>query len=159
MAAAPLDRRQTAAVVSALLVLAFVVPALTASVVNRRRVRSARESVARLAREIGACLPAETADRSADPVRVLVGPGLTARARDAAWTAGRSEPLPAVCGGTSLSDLRPDPWENRYVVGVAAGRAPGAGVWVLSAGPNGIIETPFLTARGPEGDDVGVRAR
>jgi len=69
------------------------------------------------------------------------------------------------------SEIAADPWGNRYVVNVALiDLAPGAAtaggqakmaVWVLSAGPNGIIETPFassiLNATQPGGDDIGTR--
>lgn len=71
------------------------------------------------------------------------------------------------------SQLTADPWGNRYAVNVAlVDLSPGAAtaggqakmaVWVLSAGPNGIIETPFaqsiLTAVRPGGDDVGTRVQ
>jgi prepilin-type N-terminal cleavage/methylation domain-containing protein len=69
------------------------------------------------------------------------------------------------------SDIGADPWGHRYSVNVALiDLSPGAAtaggqakmaVWVLSAGPNGIIETPFaasiLTAAQPGGDDIGTR--
>jgi prepilin-type N-terminal cleavage/methylation domain-containing protein len=69
------------------------------------------------------------------------------------------------------SQLMADPWGNRYAVNVAlVDLSPGAAtasgqakmaVWVLSAGPNGIIETPFaqsiLSAVRPAGDDIGTR--
>jgi prepilin-type N-terminal cleavage/methylation domain-containing protein len=69
------------------------------------------------------------------------------------------------------SPLGADPWGNRYSVNVALiDLSPGAAtaggqakmaVWVLSAGPNGIVETPFaasiLTAVRPGGDDIGTR--
>jgi prepilin-type N-terminal cleavage/methylation domain-containing protein len=66
------------------------------------------------------------------------------------------------------STLGSDPWGNRYIVNIgqiemAAGNGPGAtkfAVWVLSAGPNGIIETlpnqPFTSAV-LGGDDIGRR--
>jgi prepilin-type N-terminal cleavage/methylation domain-containing protein len=69
------------------------------------------------------------------------------------------------------SELGSDPWGNRYVVNIglidtspgvqtASGR-PKSAVWVLSAGPNGTIETPFvqstLAANTPVGDDIGFR--
>jgi hypothetical protein len=64
-----------------------------------------------------------------------------------------------------------DPWGNRYAVNAAlVDLSPGAAmangqakmaVWVLSAGPNGVVETPFaasiLTAVRPGGDDIGTR--
>jgi type II secretory pathway pseudopilin PulG len=68
-------------------------------------------------------------------------------------------------------DIAADPWGNRYVVNIALiDLSPGAttasgqtkmAVWVLSAGPNGTIETPFassiLNAVPPAGDDIGTR--
>lgn len=71
------------------------------------------------------------------------------------------------------SQLMADPWGNRYAVNVAlVDLSPGAAtasgqakmaVWVLSAGPNGIIETPFaqsiLSAVRPAGDDIGTRVQ
>jgi prepilin-type N-terminal cleavage/methylation domain-containing protein len=68
------------------------------------------------------------------------------------------------------SDLVADPWGNRYVVNVGLidltsgpiGRngAPKSAVWVLSAGPNGVIETLYgQLAIGATlgGDDIGTR--
>jgi prepilin-type N-terminal cleavage/methylation domain-containing protein len=69
------------------------------------------------------------------------------------------------------SQLMADPWGNRYAVNVAlVDLSPGAAtaggqakmaVWVLSSGPNGILETPFaqsiLAAVRPGGDDIGTR--
>jgi len=69
------------------------------------------------------------------------------------------------------SEIAADPWGNRYVINVAlidlspgaatSGGQPKMAVWVLSAGPNGIIETPFassiLNAAQPGGDDIGTR--
>ena len=68
------------------------------------------------------------------------------------------------------SDLRSDPWGNRYVINVGlidlssgvqtqSGRLKAA-VWVLSAGPNGTIETPFMqpvTTAITGGDDLTFR--
>lgn len=60
----------------------------------------------------------------------------------------------------------PDPWQNRYMVNVGAPAQAGearagsfAPVVVFSAGPNGIVETPyalFLQDPHPGGDDVVV---
>lgn len=68
------------------------------------------------------------------------------------------------------SELGSDPWGNRYLVNIglidtsasiqtAAGRVK-AGVWVLSAGPNGTIETQFSQGALSAvlgGDDIGQR--
>lgn len=68
------------------------------------------------------------------------------------------------------SDVGSDPWNNRYMVNVGLidtsvgavglGGAPKNAVWVISAGPNGTIETPFnqlVTAATLAGDDIGIR--
>lgn len=68
------------------------------------------------------------------------------------------------------SELGPDPWGRRYVVNVglidtSPGTVTGTGsvksaVWVLSAGANGTIETPFsqsVLAAQLYGDDIGQR--
>lgn len=66
-----------------------------------------------------------------------------------------------VAVGGDRHALSADPWGNCYVVNLAAIAAgEPAIVWVLSAGPNGIIDTPFVVASGtPAGDDVGARVR
>lgn len=67
------------------------------------------------------------------------------------------------------SELQSDPWGNRYLVniglidtspGVLTVAGPKAAVWVLSAGPNGIVDTPFnqpVTSAALVGDDIGIR--
>jgi prepilin-type N-terminal cleavage/methylation domain-containing protein len=70
------------------------------------------------------------------------------------------------------SEIGPDPWGNRYLVNIGLiDTSPGAAtlsgqpklaVWVLSAGPNGVIETPFSlsilnTTSAAFGDDLAVR--
>ena len=68
-----------------------------------------------------------------------------------------------------LGDQSSDPWGNCYVVNVAAlsSSDPAAltssdppVLWILSAGPNGIIDTPFFgAAGGPNGDDIAAPVR
>jgi hypothetical protein len=65
---------------------------------------------------------------------------------------------PASASGASAPA---DPWGNQYLVVVAAGRgsavvSPGRAdaVTALSAGPNGIVETPFADLSRPRGDDI-----
>jgi prepilin-type N-terminal cleavage/methylation domain-containing protein len=66
--------------------------------------------------------------------------------------------------GPYQNNLPADPWGNRYAVNV--GNFAGANaVWVLSAGPDGIIQTPFaqaIPANGvlaTVGDDIGYRMK
>ncbi|MEK6743343.1 MAG: type II secretion system protein GspG [Nitrospirota bacterium] len=55
--------------------------------------------------------------------------------------------------GPYLAHTSADPWGNAYFIN--AGNFAGGAVWILSAGPNGTIETP---AGAPvlQGDDVGI---
>lgn len=70
------------------------------------------------------------------------------------------------------TEVGPDPWNHRYLVNVGAAEAPGTSpdtagqprhaLWVISAGPNGLIETEFVQPRESaelRGDDIGVRIR
>jgi prepilin-type N-terminal cleavage/methylation domain-containing protein len=91
--------------------------------------------------------------------------------RDTPGYAVRGGPLQPGWNGPYLSSaLGPDPWNNQYVVNIGLidagasvedghGRVKQA-VWILSAGPDGIIETPFrqpVTGAVLGGDDIGVR--
>ena len=85
----------------------------------------------------------------------------------------RSTTSPNGWNGPYLSSMiNTDPWGNRYVVNIelidssafATTRSGGmkAAVWVLSAGPNGIIETPFVqsvSGAALGGDDIGFRVQ
>ncbi len=69
--------------------------------------------------------------------------------------------------GPYVEQITEDAWGNRYLVNIKNGNpgdaAPGKVIWVLSAGPNGKIETDpaALTDSGPVpgGDDIAVRVR
>lgn len=55
-----------------------------------------------------------------------------------------------------------DPWGNSYMVNVAPLGEPGQPVWVISAGPNGLLQTAvsdsgWFAANNLEGDDIGFR--
>ena len=65
--------------------------------------------------------------------------------------------------GPYVEGLEHDPWGHQYVAVVSAWPArtekedaSRRAVWVLSAGPDGIIETGPGHAK-PAGDDIGVR--
>ena len=122
----------------------------------------------------------------ADAVNLLVGPGEAPKVLgNAGWVRGPTDNLAnqliqnspgygvRIASQTSwrgpyLLSLKADPWQNRYTVniGAAVNDDPTAGdhlaVFVLSAGPNGIVETPY---RQPQdvvragGDDIAVRVR
>jgi hypothetical protein len=121
------------------------------------------------------------------PIATLAGPGEMPKSPTVPeWLAGPSgalidvlsasgalDPAGSTVGALHRLRLVPeigvDPWGNRYLVNIGAARrvdSPGAGprppqaIWVLSAGSNGIIETPYnQPAAGATvgGDDVAVR--
>ena len=53
------------------------------------------------------------------------------------------------------SGIGPDPWGHRYAINVWSQTHSGGHLVVLSAGPNGLVETPFAEAGvAPGGDDI-----
>ena len=168
--------------VAAILVLALAAPAAFAVAVNRARVARANadvqaiaEAIAGLAGQTGSPLvapPGQTAN-SNGLLDLFVGPGNVPRQGDGnQWIAGRTSALAERLGGRSRLrlELGSDPWGNRYTVNIgalhaamaAAAARTGTAIWVMSAGPNGIIETPFVQ-NGERatlgGDDIGARVR
>ena len=90
---------------------------------------------------------------------VLSGPGQAPQATDTAWTTSMMSPLSA--HASFIPAIPADPWGNAYMVNVGAHISHGA-VWILSAGPDGIIETPFLQpaqSASVAGDDRALRVR
>ena len=142
-----------------ILLATAVVPPLGAYAVNRSRVRAATRVVTALAEALRAdqsrlAEMARGADVACGSGRMprVSGPAAQAwvTAPRAAWVRADGDP-------TSPAE---DPWGNCYVVNLAAANRPGPAVWALSAGPDGIIDTPFLDAvETPAGDDVKIRVR
>jgi hypothetical protein len=54
--------------------------------------------------------------------------------------------------------LAADPWGHAYVVARTAPGDADPDLWVLSAGPDGVLDTILPTDR-PAGDDVGLPVR
>ncbi|HUJ18869.1 MAG TPA: type II secretion system protein GspG [Nitrospirota bacterium] len=59
--------------------------------------------------------------------------------------------------GPYLAQVTPDPWGNQYLINATNFSANGP-VWIISAGPNGAIETD-VTSAVPLGDDIGLRLK
>ena len=142
-----------------ILLATAVVPPLGAFAVNRARVRTAAAAVRTVAQALRGDEPRllEMA-RCAD---VLCGPGRMPLARlpnAQGWVTA-----PRAGWGTTRAGpgaLSPDPWGNCYVVNLAAANSSSMAVRALSAGPDGIIETPFdASSDAPVGDDVRMRIR
>ncbi len=60
--------------------------------------------------------------------------------------------------GPYIARINADPWGNMYVTNANGFSIKNRSVWIISAGPNGKIETPSHNAR-PVGDDIGLRIK
>jgi hypothetical protein len=125
------------AAVAALLVLAIGMPYAAVSALHARRLARADRDLAALATSIARTPPLRAGD-------VLLGPGDRPRAVDPLWTTAPASPMPGA--------VRSDPWGNAYVAMIGAG---GRAAGVLSAGPDGILQTHPGDPVSPAGDDRG----
>ena len=128
-------------------VLAFVLPYGAVTTLHNKRLLAADEGTRAIAERlktiIAEGIPAGT--------EVLAGPGDRPVVNDERWNSATSVPLARVLPGFDVA-ARPDPWGNAYLVNIAALKSAGP-VWVLSAGPDGIVQTPFLSRNGVLADD------
>lgn len=143
--------RKLAGALIVIVLLAFVLPPVAASRVSRARLDRAAHDVSAIAANLaGEALGGTEGSPSA---LVLAGSGELPR-----WTADdwpeTQQPVPRAIG--------PDPWGNRYLI---VARPRPHGIVVLSAGPNGLVETPLLSmasgqpgAVKPGGDDLAATA-
>ena len=150
--------------IAAILLLTVVAPPGLATLINRSRIDRAQEEVRRLADALQDSGLVERA-RSLAADDLLGGPGNSPEAPGVRqWVDGRVGNL----GGYIPEPLRSDPWGNRYLVNTGALQTSEAdeastelrALWVLSAGPNGIVETPYTApalSSGLSGDDIGAR--
>jgi type II secretory pathway pseudopilin PulG len=143
-----------------LIVLATaVVPPGIAWIMNQRRISRAASDIAVLAEELRR---GDRALPSPQLLGVLSGPGRMPVTESAATSRWGTAPRGSLAAAIDRRERVPiDPWGNCYVVNIGAnGANQPATLWVLSAGPNGIIETPFLGPSDvPAGDDVARRIR
>lgn len=157
--------RKLAAALALIALLAFVLPPIAAHQVHQGRIDRAREAVVRLATAFKSETAAALADVVGPPGRepvVLAGPGAGPEfAPGLGWPASRVLSLSAVAlrlstrpegAPPAATGVQPDPWGNQYLVVIGVGSA--RSVTILSAGPNGTVETPFGAALSPRGDDI-----
>jgi type II secretory pathway pseudopilin PulG len=143
---------RVAAALCVIALLALVLPYTAVRTMHARRLDAADRQMQAIGDALGRIL---AGDPTAIPAGadVLAGPGQLPWAADPAWRTAASIPLARLVPG-SAGD-RPDPWGNAYLVSVAALR-DGRGR-VLSAGPDGKLETPFAAGTtGLTGDDRAV---
>jgi hypothetical protein len=138
--------RTLAAALTAIVLLAFPLPYGAVKMVHARRVRAADAQIAALAAELQRTRPALG--------HFLMGPGDRPRAIDDRWNVAVPAPLDRLRAVQRLTPT-PDPWGNGYIVLTSATTNVW---WVLSAGPDGILQTPCDPAvTSPHGDDRGTR--
>lgn len=63
--------------------------------------------------------------------------------------------------GPYIADVTADPWGNTYVTNADGFKIINREVWIISAGPNGVIDTPVPNLAGAMlvGDDIGLRLK
>jgi hypothetical protein len=147
-----LEGANVARMVTLLVALTAVVPPSAAYALARWRVARAQS----LADAAVTHLAARRADLVAPDggLHVTCGPGRRPRASDT----GSSWLRETVRASDALSAIWPqDPWGRCYLLNVR-GVHEGSGGLLISAGPNGTIDTP-LSALAPSGDDIAALVR
>lgn len=63
--------------------------------------------------------------------------------------------------GPYIAVVSPDPWGNAYLVNADGFAISDREVWIISAGPNGLMDTPVPNLAGAilVGDDIGLRIK
>jgi hypothetical protein len=131
----------------AIAILAFVLPAFGVRTLHARRLRAVELDLAMIA---GALRGSPVIPANA----ILGGPGERPRAEDERWNSAAVLPLTRAAVASARA-IAADPWGNAYVACTASTLL---GVWVISAGPDGILQTPLYVPREQiAGDDAGVR--
>lgn len=134
---------------AAIVALAFVLPYLAVHTLHARRLEAADSAARAIADRLSEALHAGSANIPAG-TQVLAGPGDRPRASDPRWSTTALLPIAGVL--KTGAAIPPDPWGNAYLVMLGSG-APRS-VWVVSAGPDGVLQTPFAaTADRASGDD------
>ncbi len=138
------------ALLAAIAILAIAVPYGAVRSLHQRRLSLADAELDALAPAAVRILP------GAPAVNVLLGPGRVPKTTDNHWLEGPTYPLQSALDGISVTA---DPWGNAYVINLGVARRQSI-LWLMSAGPDGTLQTPFDGSTGsPLGDDVGRRLR
>jgi hypothetical protein len=152
---------QLAVALSAIFLLSVVLPWSMATRLQRGRLARAGADVQAIAASLQAAGVGRQAGYPSDAI--LVGPGANPQIPlGSDW-----RQVTAISASAAHLDLGlvPDPWGNHYLIypspaAASATLPPDIARWVLSAGPNGIVETPFRQPPDAAllgGDDIGVR--
>jgi hypothetical protein len=140
--------RRVLVALTGIALLAIALPYAAVRTLHERRLALADTELDRLAAAANGTIG------RAPAVNVLLGPGRVPKANDTRWLDGASYPLDSALSEIAVTA---DPWGNGFVIN--AGASPSSR-WLLSAGPNGTLETPFDGSSGrPLGDDRGRHLR
>lgn len=141
------DGRRVAVMVTLLLALTAILPPTAAYTLARARISRAQQLASDAARPLGSRKRELLA--AAGTQAVVAGPGRLPQASGeaVAWLQA-----PVAAGRAFESDWPRDPWGRAYLLDARAVLA-GEGGLLISAGPNGSIDTP-LGANAPAGDDI-----
>ena len=149
---ADLTLPRVSAALALIFVLAIAVPYAAVRRLHERRSAAVDRQETALAGTVRPLLTRR--NPAAGGVMLLSGAGAQPKALDERWT--EAVPLSKMSRSTMTE---PDPWGNSLlVVAIGAGAEPAG--WVLSAGPDGVIQTPFPSPTlTPAGDDRIVAIR
>jgi type II secretory pathway pseudopilin PulG len=141
------------AILAVILVLALVLPYAAVRRLHQARLDAADRQAADIGRALRDVL-STSPDALPLDVELLEGPGARPIVLDERWTALNTQPLERVLRRTQPAA---DPWGNAWFVLARRSSSP-RGLWVLTAGPDGIVQT-VLSAPEPTaaGDDRLVR--
>jgi hypothetical protein len=134
----PLTMPGLAMALAAILALALVLPYVAVRRMHQGRVDAADRQAAAIAHMVDDVMRASP-DSLPSSVELLEGPGARPAIVDERWTNAKSLPLARVLRGTPVTA---DPWGNAYLV-IARSSASRPEIWVVTAGPDGIVQTLF----------------
>ena len=140
---------RVAGALGVIFILALVLPYVAVRTLHQRRLDRASRQLQSIATDVSA-RPGSSLSAAPGGTQVLAGTGLRPRVADDMWNTAPAFPL-----GRVINDIGPDPWGNAYLVNVADRRR----MWVISAGPDGILQTPFLSPGTPLADDRAAPVR
>jgi hypothetical protein len=141
---------RVAAAMAVIIVLALALPYAAVVKLHTSRLRRADADMAAVMEAVATVVADGTASAIHD-ADLVEGTGPRPPAADSRWNAARTVPMARISPMRSPA-IGADPWGNAYLVLVSRGPR-GLVARVLSAGPNGLIETPFAIDADAGGDD------
>ena len=107
------------------------------------------------------CQPTVTALSGLGTIPTVSGAGWDMSVRDAYENYLMRDDMgcyPATWKGPYMASIGPDPWGRMYLTNANAFLATTGPVWIISAGPDGVVDTAVANST-PQNDDIGMRLR